>query len=364
MRILYLDVDSLGAPYSGGQAKRTFEVARRIARHHDVHVLTAGHPSLARRETIDGVAYERMLPLPTGANFLWYFLEAVPRGLTTDADLIVESFSVPLTATLLFRFSKRPVIGVSNFLFAKYLAAKYHVPFDAWENLMLKPVRYAIALTKAQRDHIVKRAPNADVTLIPNGADTSAMDFRWSGRGGYVAFMGRIEFFQKGIEYLLNAAAQFPPGIELRIAGAGPDTSRLHDAITTRGLDRRVQYVGRLAGDERHRFLADACMLAFPSRYEGQSLVLLDALTIGVPIVAFGIPENVEVLEGISPLVTPFDEAEFARAIIAMVNNPELQELTSEAERKASARYQWDTIAAQEMEYYERVMTIERSRRT
>lgn len=359
MRIVYFDIDSLGAPYGGGQARRTYEVARRIARHHDVTVVTAGHPSLSAGE-YGGVRYERMLPLPFPANFFWYFAEIMPRGLMANCDLIVESFSVPFTASLLARLSRIPVIGVSNFLFAAEMSKKYHLPLDRIEAAAIEPFRYVIALSEAQRVHIAARAPNAEITVIPNGADERAELFPWTGRGGYVAFMGRLDVNQKGLDYLLDAAAALPE-TEFRIAGEGPDQSRLRAETARRGLTNRVTLLGTLSGDERHQFLADASVLAFPSRYEGQSLVLLDAVTIGVPVVAFDIAANAEVLQSAAVLVSAFDSAAYAQALRNLHTDLARKNSVSSAERSLSERYRWEKIAEAEERFYERVLAASKA---
>lgn len=356
MRILYFDIDALGAPYGGGQARRTYEVVRRIARRHDVTVVTAGHPSLGRG-LYGGVQYERMLPLPFPANFFWYFAEIIPRGILTKADLIVESFAVPFTASALTRLTRKPVIGVSNFLFADEMTRKYRLPFNKIEAWALRPFRYAIALNEAQRAHIAKRAPHAQIEVIPNGSDERAQYFPWTGTGQYVAFMGRLDINQKGLDYLLDAASGMPQ-TEFRVAGDGPDKQRLHAEIAERNLTN-VRLVGTLSGDERHRFLAQAGMLAFPSRYEGQSLVLLDALTIGVPIVASAIPANTEVLSGSGKLIRPFDAQALRHGLQELQHDDAQKNSISQAERIGSQRYRWDTIASAEEHFYEQVLAAE-----
>ena len=355
MKILYLDADSLGSPYGGGQARRTFEIARRVALHHEVTVLTAGHKTL-RSETVEGVRYVRTTGLPVPANILWYFVEVVPRGLVDDADIIVESFSVPLTASLLQRLERRPVVGVANFLFADMMDRKYKLPFTRWERFVLARYRHIVVFSESQRGKLRERASQAEVTVIPNGVDERARLFRWTGKGGYVAFLGRLDVDQKGIDLLLEAVPHLPTGVVCRIAGDGRAKGWLKNEIRKRGLSARVELVGHISGDERHQFLANAALLAFPSRYEGQSLVLLDALAIGVPAVCFGIAANTEVVRGCAEVVPPFDVMRFAQSVARISINREEQRRLSTAALEASRRYDWSESARAEMQLYERLV--------
>ena len=357
MRIVHFDADSLGAPYAGGQARRTYEINRRLARKHDVTVVTAGHPTL-RPETIDGVRYARMLRLPFPANLADYFAEIVPRAWLAGADILVEDFAVPLTASGLPFFVRRPVVGIASFFFAKELTQKYRLPFDRWERFALRRYRHIVALTQTQAAAVNALSPRAQVRVIPNGADEGAFRHPWTGAGGYVAFLGRLDAAQKGVDLLVEAVGHLPASIYLKIAGDGPAQAWLAAEAVRRGIAARIEFVGRLENDARHAFVARAAALAFPSRYENQSLVLLDALAIGVPIVAFGTDSIRETLGRSGIVVAPFDVAAFADALLRVVNNREEAIRLSDGARERATTFRWEIAAAAQERFYEEILAV------
>jgi glycogen synthase len=358
MRIVHFDSDSLGAPYAGGQARRTHEINKRLARRHDVTVVTAGFRGL-RDETVDGVRYRRMLALPHPANFVWYFAELGPRALHARADIIVEDFSAPLTASGLPLFVRRPVVGVASYLFGKQAAARYHLPIDRWEHAVISRYRHLVALTDVQAAQLRSVAPHANIRIIPNGADDDAFATPWVGDGEYIAFIGRLDWSMKGLDLLLDIAARLPQSLGLRIAGDGPGRDRLENAIDEKGVRARVQTVGRLEGVERHRFLSHAKAMAFTSRYENQSLVGLDALAVGVPTVAFDVESSRALFAETACIVPAFDVDAFASAIVSLAADSSRSQSLSAAARARATGFVWNNAARDQEQFYGDVLARE-----
>jgi glycogen(starch) synthase len=355
MNIVHFDVDALGAPYAGGQARRTFEINRRLAARHEVTVITAGHSSL-HAETIAGVRYVRMAALPHPANFMWYFLEIIPRAVRAKADLLAEDFCAPFSATGLPAFVKPPVVAIASNLFAAQTTRKYHLPFDRIEAAMIGRYRNLIALTATQSAVLQRSAPRAAIRIIPNGADPGAFNAPWTGEEDYVAFLGRLDPDQKGLDLLLDVAAQLPEGLQLRIAGAGKGEGWLRNEIASRKLGVRVRFVGKLEGQDRHLFLARAKAMALTSRYENQPLVGLDALAIGVPIVSFDIAGLRDVFADCAVFVEAFDTRRFADALVALAQNRERAAALSQRARQRGALFTWDEAARAQEKFYEDIV--------
>ena len=355
MRIIHFDADALGAPYSGGQARRTFEVNRRLAARHEVTVVTAGHGAL-RPETVDGVRYVRTAAWPHPFNFAWYFLELLPRAIAARADVIVEDFSFPLTASGLPLFVRRPVVGIASYFFGERFSRRYHIPVASWERIVLPRYRHIIALTQRQRATIAKLSPAAEIRVIGNGADDEAFAHPWTGGGGYVAFLGRLDWDMKGLDLLLDIASKLPPALQVRIAGDGPARTRLREEIVKRSLDSRVSVIGPLHGAERHRFVASADAFAFTSRFENQSLVALDSMAIGAPTVAFDADAMPEIFGGTARLIAPWDTDAFAAALASLARDPARAREVSARAIEHAQRFRWDVTAEAQESLYEEVV--------
>jgi len=92
------------------------------------------------------------------------------------------------------------------------------------------------------------------------------------------------------------------------VVGGGGDRRRLEGLVERLGLGDRVTFTGPLSQESAWRSMADADALLLPSLKEGSSFVAAEALTIGLPLVAFDV-NGPSVLAALAPdrvaLVTP-----------------------------------------------------------
>jgi glycosyltransferase involved in cell wall biosynthesis len=129
---------------------------------------------------------------------------------------------------------------------------------------------------------------------------------------------------QKGFDTLLAAAASWrdmDPAPLLVIAGEGPLSGELKAQAAALGVAAR--FPGRR--DDLPALLATAAVFVLPSRWEGQPLVLQEALQAGAPIVATragGIPDLTG--DDAALLVPPDDPAPLAAAVREVLADPAL----------------------------------------
>lgn len=119
-----------------------------------------------------------------------------------------------------------------------------------------------------------------------------------SSAGKIIVCVGRLSP-EKGQSGLLEAFASVRakhPEVSLVLAGDGPDRSGLEETAKTLGVEDAVKFVGRLTEEEALAEIARSNVLVLPSFMEGLPIVLMEAMAIGVPVVASrvaGIPELV-----------------------------------------------------------------------
>ncbi|MFE1103198.1 glycosyltransferase family 4 protein [Nocardiopsis alba] len=127
---------------------------------------------------------------------------------------------------------------------------------------------------------------------------------------------------QKGLDVLLEAApaiADRTPEPVVAIAGDGPLWGRLHD--TAAEMDADVRMLG--SRSDVADLLAAADLFCLPSRWEGPSLVIMEALRAGLPVVATRVGGIPDLYEGTVEMVPPGDAGAFAAAVGRVLDDPE-----------------------------------------
>jgi glycosyltransferase involved in cell wall biosynthesis len=131
---------------------------------------------------------------------------------------------------------------------------------------------------------------------------------------------------QKNQALLLRALAALPAG-HLVLAGDGEDRSKLEALAGQLGIADRVRFLGEVKRADIPDLLRAADIFAMPTRFEGQSNAVLEAMHAGLAIVSSDIPAQVETLGGPGPdavgeLLPLDDDAAWIAALDALVRDP------------------------------------------
>lgn len=160
--------------------------------------------------------------------------------------------------------------------------------------------------------------PPQSIKLIGNPIDTAALRRRATGAeqtpGRFVA-AGRL-MRQKGFDRLVDWFAAMPEAATLTIFGEGPERPSLEARIAAAGLAARIDLPGYVP--EIWRQLAGADAFLMPSRWEGMPNAALEALALGVPVIATEEAGGLKELRGEAPgdrLLLAEDGAEFVSAM-------------------------------------------------
>jgi glycosyltransferase involved in cell wall biosynthesis len=183
-----------------------------------------------------------------------------------------------------------------------------------------------------------------------------ALDQAFAAARPLILAVGRLTG-QKGFDVLLDAAAgwrDLDPWPLLAIAGDGPLAVELRARAASLGV--QAAFLGRR--DDVAHLLAAAAVFVLPSRWEGQPLVLQEALRAGAPIVATrvgGIPDLIG--DDAALLVAPNDAPELAAAVRAVLTDVALaSRLRAAASRRGAALPTADDAVAAALSAYAQVL--------
>ena len=190
--------------------------------------------------------------------------------------------------------------------------------------------------------------PTEKISLCPNGAPQWAPRPGWPERG-YVLFLGTLAP-RKNVGTLLRAYSALVssrPNIpELILAGqATPHAARWLATLAEPPLAGKVRYLGYVPTEKRRDLYEGACVLVLPSFEEGFGLPALEAMAIGVPVVASNRGSLPEVLEGAGLLFDPDDEAALAAGIERMVFDRTLANHSVQLGLQRARAYSWRSSA-------------------
>jgi glycosyltransferase involved in cell wall biosynthesis len=162
--------------------------------------------------------------------------------------------------------------------------------------------------------------------------------------------VGRLAL-QKNHALLFHALVPLK-GAHLALAGAGELEQELRALARELAVEERVHFLGELDREGVAELLHASDLFLMPSRFEGLSNALLEALSAGLPIIASDIPANREVLQAVDGtragcLLSPDDAAAWASRIRHFLHDPGVAaELGTRARRRAEFFTEERMIAA------------------
>ena len=273
---------------------------------------------------------------------------------------------------------------------AEQLGGGYAV--SSWvEKTAYEAAAAIIAVSDGMRQDILRSYPDVDpakVKVIHNGIDVASWQrdekddvVRSLGIDPdrpSVVWVGRVTR-QKGVPYLLKAASQLPPEVQLVLCAGAADTPALGAEVNEliEGLkaerDGVIVIERMLPRAELIQVLSHATVFACPSIYEPLGIVNLEAMACGAAVVASatgGIPEVVD--HGVTGLLVPLEQvgdgtgtpldpekfvADFAAAMIEVVNDPARARAMGEKGRqRAKDHFSWESIVEQTLDVYKSVL--------
>ena len=200
--------------------------------------------------------------------------------------------------------------------------------------------------------------------VIPNGIDPAEfadMPPAGSFRSRYpqlkdkllFVFLGRLDVQQKGLDNLIPAFARLRrnyPAAHLILAGPNEDSGL--DSVGALAKEKHIEdaitFTGLIAGKDKLAALQDADVFVLPSRFEGLSIALLEALFVGLPVL---VTDRVglcnEVAEATAGLVVASESESIYAGLNEISDSETRQQMRGRGTQLILRSYTWDTIAQQ-----------------
>lgn len=237
---------------------------------------------------------------------------------------------------------------------------------DLQHALLTRSLHRHVAVSRfvAARLHERFGVPASRIAIVSNAVDVEARAPRddrlraaivGSDRVPLVLTVARLDP-QKGVAYLLDAAAQVPDAV-FAIAGEGPERTVLEARAAALGVAHRVRFLGHR--QDVPALLAIADLFVLPSLYEGLPLSVLEAMAVGVPVVATAIGGTDEIVRDgeTGTLVPPSDAPALAAAIRAtLAGRPRAERMAKDARALVEREHSAAAMVAATSQLYEELL--------
>lgn len=198
----------------------------------------------------------------------------------------------------------------------------------------------------------------SNVVLIPDPLPFSVQQVS-SLSAKRIISIGRYAY-EKGNDLLLRAWSIVQNSCEdwvLDVYGMG-DREPYRQLMSELGIDEsRCHLYGSLA-DVKEQYLSSS-VFALPSRFEGFGLVIIEAMSCGLPVVSFNCengPRNIITDEQDGCLVTPYDVEEYANKLLKLIHDKDYRQQMGINAYQASRRYAIENIATQWKDLFDELM--------
>ncbi len=364
MRILMLNL--FFPPYEGGTEKHVYEVGRRLAKKHEVTVLTARLPGTKKTEDVDGIRVVRTPawvlkdlpgPLPPPVPIMPEHANDVGRLLRQHDVLHAHNrFFYGLDLVNWTKKAKKPLyLTLHN---ARPDGIDFSTDFwgQAYDDTIGKTIMNAcsgiLGVSQNTLDVTLPKTYDGPRAVAYNGVDTHTFrpqktDIKT--RLGIDRMVLCVARFvpQKGLEYLLDAMADIDA--DLVLVGRGPQELKLKKQARKLKIDNRVHILTQKIPDgQLAQYYAAADVFCLPSLWEPFGMVAAESLASGTPVICSRIGGLPEVLQDKKHgfLVPAKSPQVLAKKIQFLLDNPKkARKMGQDGRKHVLKKFTWDKTA-------------------
>jgi glycosyltransferase involved in cell wall biosynthesis len=248
--------------------------------------------------------------------------------------------------------NRRDLYGLYQWLFTAFNAR--------WEKQAFQKAQVVVAVSEKVAQELVNiGVPRSRIRVIVNGVDLEEFAPGKSNRQKLglpknvtlALFAGDIRTPRKNLDTVLHALVKVPD-LHLVVVGH-TQNSPFPELAASLGLSERVHFVGYRRDIPQIMQAVD--LFVFPSRYEACSLVLLEALSSGLPVITATATGGGELVTPECGIVLPDsdDINALAVALMSLVSSPALVKQMGKAARSVAERHSWTTMAKTYVDLFE-----------
>jgi glycosyltransferase involved in cell wall biosynthesis len=233
-------------------------------------------------------------------------------GIIARVPVIISSFHDVYKSPERPKFHRRIINFILSFFTDKLIAVSKEVASDIIEYDWVNPQKIKVIYNGIQREEFNEEFSRQEVRDI----------FKLPQNLFAVGTVGRLTE-QKGHRFLIKSVAEVPDTF-IAIAGDGPLKNELKNLSEQYNIN--CIFLGTIPPSTIPVFLSTLDIFCFPSLWEGFGGALIEAMAVGLPIVASDIPPHREVIGDAGILVNPENTDELSGVLKMLIRDPSLRE--------------------------------------
>lgn len=168
--------------------------------------------------------------------------------------------------------------------------------------------------------------------------------------GNFLLFLSTIEP-RKNLGNLIKAFEMLESPVNLVIAGKnGWKYSSIFQSIKSSKKFAKIKYIGYIPEADKPIITKLAQAVIYPSFYEGFGFVPVEAMSLGVPVVASAVTSIPEVVNDAGLLINPYNVGEIKRALDQVLTNEALREILIQKGLTRAKEFKWEKTAEKVLE--------------
>ena len=221
--------------------------------------------------------------------------------------------------------------------------------WTVFERRLVTRARVIHVFFEEQRDELRQLGYTGAVVVAPNGLTIPDFETQPT-RSSFLLWMGRFDIEIKGLDLLLYALASLPPGARPRTRLHGPDwrggKQQVAKLVRDLGLADFVTIGPPLYGSAKWEALRDCGLFIFPSRWEGQGLMALEAAGAAAPLIVTSTTSVGRHLAAAqAAILVEATVQSIAAGIIRGSGSSDAGELGARASQFVQERFSWPVVA-------------------
>ncbi|QOG30492.1 glycosyltransferase [Enterococcus casseliflavus] len=292
-----------------------------------------------------------------------------------NCDGVILRAPSPLTL-LLYRFTPKEIISATEFMMGAdyffesdgFISSFFNKVINNEAKKLTKKVNGSLYVTNEalqnqyppnnkvyDQDSPLYFTSGASDVQIPDNFFATSSKILNCERKFVIACSGFMDTFRKGQDILIKMVKILKEQniiVYLKLIGDGPKKEELEKLSIDLGINSQIEFIGKVNGkEEMQRQLDSSDMFMLASKLEGLPRVIIEAIALGLPVVASNVNGNYELVQK-KLLVDDFNPSSYAEKVKLFINDPSFYNKISEENLKKSREYELKKLTNKREKFY------------